>query len=38
MSEFTMIVITVVASTVLVGVLSILLDRNASRNDSGEDS
>jgi hypothetical protein len=29
MSEFTMIVITVVASTVLVGVLSILLDRSA---------
>jgi hypothetical protein len=38
MSGFSLIVITVVASVVLVGVLSILLDRGASRHDPGADS
>lgn len=38
MGEFSRIVITVVGSVVLVGVLSLLLDRSASRKDRGGDS
>jgi len=38
MGEFSSIVITVVVSVVLVGVLSLLLDRSASRQDRGGDS
>ena len=38
MGEFSLIVITVVCGVVLIGVLSILLDKVATRRDRGEDS
>ena len=38
MGEFSLIVITVVGGVVLIGVLSILLDKMATRGDRGEDS